>query len=100
MNVTDFTIGNYSTSIQAKPDITSIRAPLKIWKADLDIELRELEQYGLLNLEMVIMENYKNVQLTPIGKVLRVMMELNELENGDIEEIAKLLRYVETNSLF
>lgn len=68
---------------------------LKHKKADLDIELKELHQLGLLDLELILIENYNNVKLTSTGKLLRKLMELSEINNDDIEVIAKVMRYTE-----
>ncbi len=81
----------------------SYRSPLKNRKADLNMEIEELEQLKLIErgvsyAPITIVEHFANMGVTSIGRTLRNLMELAELNINDIEEIAAILRLDETNS--
>jgi hypothetical protein len=61
------------------------------------MEIEELEQLKLIErgelfTPITLGEHFANMGVTLIGKTLRNLMELTELNNHDIEEVAGILR--------
>ncbi|GAB3915384.1 hypothetical protein [Mucilaginibacter boryungensis] len=82
----------------------STQAPLKSSKADLALEVEEMKQMGVIaelefKLEFMIpSDHFVNLGLTKVGRTLRDLMELSEIDEKYILENAEWLRYIESSN--